>query len=542
MNDDVILKDIDSVRNWFSKHKMYKPDSVVYFWTLSSLSAGGIRNMMEKAMIDDSRMKQHIEFLRRVAPESKKDKNLKKIFKVIDRQDLENSKIIPLMLFTIDFILRALSTNKSFYDDFFNDVKIPARLLQKISKNTELNAWVLNLAVSLKILEMGSIHRSDQGRSRGYRIHPNHLCDPTNIIMKERCADTTIAENVLESKRKSDNGKKDNDKIIYENPVLLYSYYYLNRLKVEYNAAMKALKEWKKEQLKDIDTSNTKKLTDVAKFYMKFFSYAVAINRFEEKDYYISRDDYGRVHSNLTNFPRILRPYLYFEGCNEPLYQLDLSNSQPLLLTFQFPEYFKIKYKKRLYTYEKIIDFCGKRNISDISKYFDLVINGKLYPELYRIHKKLRRPLIRKLTPEEKEKIKDLFYKLLFGRDVDIKRIAAFAKAFETAFPTVWEVIKYAKGKSHKDLAHNLQKTESDIFINAVLRPLLVKEHQPFILSIHDCIVCGESQIPMVKQKIIEAFSKAPFKLHYATLKIEGLNGDHVEKNETVKLVISPES
>jgi hypothetical protein len=49
-------------------------------------------------------------------------------------------------------------------------------------------------------------------------------------------------------------------------------------------------------------------------------------------------------------------------------------------------------------------------------------------------------------------------------------------------------------GASHKALAHQLQRTESSIFIDNVLRPLLVKDHQPFVMSIHDCVVTIESQ------------------------------------------------
>jgi hypothetical protein len=71
MNENKILKDIDSIRNWFNMQQVYKPDSDVYFWTLSSLSAQGIRKMMNDAMIDDTVLKERMELLRRIAPESK---------------------------------------------------------------------------------------------------------------------------------------------------------------------------------------------------------------------------------------------------------------------------------------------------------------------------------------------------------------------------------------------------------------------------------------------------------------------------------------
>lgn len=109
---------------------------------------------------------------------------------------------------------------------------------------------------------------------------------------------------------------------------------------------------------------------------------------------------------------------------------------------------------------------------------------------------------------------------------------------FEKAFPTVWTIIRHFKRYSHKMLSHKLQTTESGIFIDNVLRPLLVNNHLPYILSIHDCIVCLKDQIQVVKEQIEQAFSKAKFKLKYATLKIEGLGEDH-EKDVIIRIPIT---
>lgn len=165
-------------------------------------------------------------------------------------------------------------------------------------------------------------------------------------------------------------------------------------------------------------------------------------------------------------------------------------------------------------------------------------MDGKLYFELFRIQQELAVPPDRKLTYDEKDALKKLLYTLFFGRPQDIERISEFVDQFEKAFPTVWKVIKHYKQHSHKKLAHKLQAVESGIFIDHVLRPLVVKAQEPFILSIHNSIVCGKPQIPIVKRQIQEAFSKAKFKIDHATLKIEGLGEDH-QKDEVFPLLIT---
>lgn|GEM_PF-5475740 len=61
------------------------------------------------------------------------------------------------------------------------------------------------------------------------------------------------------------------------------------------------------------------------------------------------------------------------------------------------------------------------------------MVNGALYPKMFRLFHNLGEPLERKMTPDEKDMIKANFYLLLFGRDNDIKRISAFKDALAKA-------------------------------------------------------------------------------------------------------------
>ncbi|MEI7983774.1 MAG: hypothetical protein WCI71_19150, partial [Bacteroidota bacterium] len=280
--------------------------------------------------------------------------------------------------------------------------------MKKLYDNSNLVKWSLKLAVHLGILEIGSNYETLYGKPRSYRIHPNHLCDPTNIIIKEDCLDKTIANNIRESKLEQRKKKAEKRLDIYNEPVQLYSFYFLDRLRINRDNAMGYWKQWLKENLKAFNPANPIDQDEIQKVYMKYFSSVVAVNRLDDNDKFLVRDKYGRIHSNLTNFPRLLRPFLYFEGLPEPLYQLDLSNSQPLLLVFLFQDYFKEKYKKNLGTSDKMVAYCLKNGFNDVPKYIDLVMDGKLYLELFRIQQNLDEPPDRKLTYDEKDGLKNI--------------------------------------------------------------------------------------------------------------------------------------
>ena len=534
MHDSV--KDIKSVRTWFDKNHRYNRQQEVTFYTLSSITRSSVDKMMKDDMVMYPSFEIRRELLERIAP-SKYKTNLRQKFHYITPEDLDNKKIIDIILFVVDYVLKAQSTNKKMVDDDTNSVRLPSKRINKIYQDTNLIFWSIRLAIHLQILEIGSAHETLLKKPRSFRIHPKHLTDPTNIIIKQPCLDRTIANNIIRSKSKSLIKKSDKKEDIYSSPVQLYSFYNLSSLKVD---SLKAISFWKRERTEHInalDPNRSDYQQDATKFFMKYFSSIVAINRIEDNDRFLVRDRFGRIHSNLTNFPRLLRPYLSFNGCDEPLYQLDLSNSQPLLLVFLFQEYFRSIYGKNLGTTDKLLAFCQKRGIEDIPIYMDLVMSGRLYFELFRIKKKLKKQPNRKLTFAEKDDLKNLLFKLFFGRQVDIDRIKGFVDQFKMAFPTVWDIINHFKSDSHKDLSHMLQKTESGIFIDNVLRPLIVRNKMPHILSIHDCIVCPKGSIPAVKRQIELAFSKTKFKLKNATLKIEGLGEDH-EMDESISLLV----
>ncbi|MBK9333951.1 MAG: hypothetical protein IPM96_16470 [Ignavibacteria bacterium] len=78
-----------------------------------------------------------------------------------------------------------------------------------------------------------------------------------------------------------------------------------------------------------------------------FNSFKISIDYINDKSFFFVVDNIaGRVHTNISNLSRELRPFLNFEG--KPLINIDISNSQPFLFNTLIQNYF-VKYPQHYY-------------------------------------------------------------------------------------------------------------------------------------------------------------------------------------------------
>ena len=67
-----------------------------------------------------------------------------------------------------------------------------------------------------------------------------------------------------------------------------------------------------------------------------------------EEDAFVTRDDFsGRLYSTFTMSPKELRPFLYFDGCDEDLYIVDLSNAMAVFMVITLMEHYQKNYWKK---------------------------------------------------------------------------------------------------------------------------------------------------------------------------------------------------
>ncbi len=170
-------------------------------------------------------------------------------------------------------------------------------------------------------------------------------------------------------------------------------------------------------------------------------------------------DNYGRMHTNYTILKSFIRKNcLLIDG--EETCELDIVNSQPLFLT-------------------KLIEDSGTKWVKDdeFELFKQLTVGGHYYQYMMDM-----------LGETSKKKIKEMTYKVLFGRNIGHSKID---KAFKNIFPTIHNFIKLYKAEhdDYKILAYDLQKAESNLVFNKIIRRVMNLHPYIKIITIHDSIV-----------------------------------------------------
>jgi hypothetical protein len=170
-------------------------------------------------------------------------------------------------------------------------------------------------------------------------------------------------------------------------------------------------------------------------------------------------DNYGRMHTNYTILRSFIRKNcLLIDG--ERTTEIDISNSQPLFLT-------------------KLIN-DSKSNWVDEKEFTifkELTTSGKYYEYLKQA-----------FNIEERSDVKEMTYKVLFGKNAPNSKAD---KKFKSIFPTIHKFIQLYKKENgdYKVLAYKLQKMESELIFNKVIKKVIISNPNIKIITIHDSII-----------------------------------------------------
>lgn len=178
-----------------------------------------------------------------------------------------------------------------------------------------------------------------------------------------------------------------------------------------------------------------------------------------EKHIFYHFDSYGRMHTNFTILRSFIRKNcLLIDG--EETCELDIQNSQPLFLA-------------------KLIKDSGTKWVRDNEFEFfkELTINGTFYQYL-----------MEALNINKRNDVKKLTYKVLFGRNMKSSKMD---QLFESLFPTIHNFIKLYKSDSgnYKTMSYDLQKSESNLIYNKIIRNIMETYPEIKIITVHDSIV-----------------------------------------------------
>lgn len=223
----------------------------------------------------------------------------------------------------------------------------------------------------------------------------------------------------------------------------------------------------------------------------KHNNYITTINSMVNNELFFKRDNKGRrLHNNFVVTAKPLRSF-YYLSTGEELVNIDIKNSQLLMLAI----------------------LLNQHQVQGTEQFQIDVQAGKLYEVMAKASN---------TTITDRKKFKQDFFKdVLYGKNEKTITTDQF-KVFQKLYPSVANFVIQFKEKNHKDLSITLQRIESEIVLDTVIRDLAADYHPEhyFALTIHDSIVTTRSNVDDMVKRINNAFQ--PYHLTPA-LEIENL-------------------
>jgi len=204
------------------------------------------------------------------------------------------------------------------------------------------------------------------------------------------------------------------------------------------------------------------------------------ISKIYHGQFFFEVDNKGfRVHTNYSNLPAILRPYITING--KSLEAIDIRNSQPLFFACFVKSYYKERHRELPEDAKTYVSLCEQ------GKFYEYIFDG--------------------LTEQKRKEYKqDFFGKVFFCQNKHMQN--KLADLFKDKFPSLYRIIQEQKKDNYKALAINLQKLESDLIVRVVAKNMLKKYPAMELLTIHDSISVPKEYFAETQQEIISAFKK----------------------------------
>jgi hypothetical protein len=113
------------------------------------------------------------------------------------------------------------------------------------------------------------------------------------------------------------------------------------------------------------------------------------------------------------------------------------------------------------------------------------------------------------LKISDKKKAKEITYKVLFGKNASNSKSD---KIFKELFPTIHNFIKLYKKErgDYKILAYELQKAESNLIYNKIIKKIMILHPDIKMLTVHDSII-----YPRKYKDIVTDFFNSEMKLEF---------------------------
>jgi len=276
----------------------------------------------------------------------------------------------------------------------------------------------------------------------------------------------------------------------------------------------------------DLDFETAYDFVETIEDNNKYISYKIAASNFQDRHFFVETDRNGRIHTNITNLPKVLRRFLSWEG--ERLIEIDISNAQPFFLNELLIDY--------SYNDQRILD--STRNFQNTDEFYTEIQNTTVQCTDKTNPNPCTSPYVVDFFDQHyiEHTVSGSFYDMFqehlnFSMSLDYSRaqvktvvmgifngdesrryydrwVGSEAKIFENLFSNTLNVIREWKVEDHKRLSNKLQRIEADLMIKGVFRRILQQNPHVPIYTIHDGLLTIPAHAVYVESVIRDECAK----------------------------------
>lgn len=419
-------------------------------------------------------------------------------------------------------------TSKKVFDRYIDEgfIYLKTEYLRKVMGNSPEN--VITILERNGVIEVDSQYLIGR-RSRGYKLSATYIGTRfTHVALRSYA----VRKSILNLEKESRTQQK---KLAAKIPQVVKQHkskeWGIDLLEAE-RWIDTFLQEFEKSLLSSpLSGKSQTELLNIYKEYYQYIRYRLQFIKEGKIDYSIDERS-GRLHSTVTNLPRLLRYFLKHRTGSE-LFSIDIKNSQPFLLAYTSTRLFwststSSKDKTiKLMTIDKelhnkimkeekgkrkgVITMINSHEIPSIQEfeelnYKSLVESGELYEYL---QKKLNGLFITKrgvdrFGTRSQVKVEVLRF-MFFDPRKSVAEIYAPYRNFSEMFPVETQVMNLLKIFNYKDLPILLQRIESELILRRIGNRL---QHVPF-LTVHDSLIVRKQDVDQVVEIINQEYTEA---------------------------------
>ena len=295
-----------------------------------------------------------------------------------------------------------------------------------------------------------------------------------------------------ERQRKKDDARK--------RPVHRHLDFWLKRVRVDEKAAMQFVSDKQRAEFSWL--SSLSEVPVIAEQLAEDRLHAEAsIQAIAGKDFRSKPCRFGRYHTNISCFRRVLRPFLRIDG--QPLVEVDVSACQPLCLAVLLHDIRRDILTSVPLTEEQIRlartlsifpVCCASGEDDDTIRYKKDCESGMFYKRMQKICK----------VADASEVKTKVFAEVFFGK----RKKGRLLTGFRELYPTMGRLSEWVKRHDYKHLAHELPRIESSIVIDDACEVMRLQHPDVPILTIHDAILTTPEHVGLVKDVLRAAFNR----------------------------------